>query len=83
LFTANFSLDYQKKEELDSLKHFTIYLLIEQDTAGTEAQNKLKDYMTANGFKLKITSIKALAKLKGISAPVKDFNDLNKAIRKA
>lgn len=82
LFTANFTLDYQKKAELDSLKHFNIYLLIEQDTAGTKAQNMLKDYMTANGFKLKITSIKALAKLKGISEPVKDFNDLNKQIRK-
>lgn len=82
LFTANFTLDYQKKAELDSLKHLNIYLLIEQDTAGTKAQNMLKDYMTANGFKLKITSIKALAKLKGISEPVKDFNDLNK-LRKA
>lgn len=82
LFTANFSLDYQKKKELDTLKHFNIYLLIENDTAGTKAQNILKDYMTANGFKLKITSIKALAKIKGISEPVKDFNDLNK-LRKA
>ena len=39
--------------------------------------------MAGNGFKFEITSIKALAELDGITNPVKDFNELNKLIKKA
>jgi len=81
LYSANFTIDESKKEELTEVRKFkSIILLIEDDTAGNKAKKRLQECFSKE--QTTVITVDKLAKSLNIdNANIKDTNDILKQIR--
>jgi len=83
LFSANFTIDKKKLQEIKELEKFkSIFLLIEDDKQGKQARKQLKK--SFNKDKTTILSNKKLANYYNVnSSNIKDVNDILKQLKES
>lgn len=75
------SIGEDRLTELDILKPFSCVICGDNDLTGYKAEEKLAEYMLKNFFRVKHQDIQELADGYGITTPIKDGNDLLRAIK--